>query len=145
MRMTPLRVARPLISSLIILSCATENAVGPSMPSGRYAGLLAGEPSAPKVVISQVYGAGGNSGASYNRDYIELFNAGGTEQSLVGWSLQYASATGTGNFGGTTTQITPLAGSIAPGEYVLVAESGGSTGAPFVADITDDSPIAMAA
>ena len=26
------------------------------------------------LVISQAYGAGGNSGAVYNRDFVELFN-----------------------------------------------------------------------
>jgi hypothetical protein len=45
-----------------------------------------------QVVISQVYGGGGNSGAPYQNDFIELFNAGSTPQSLQGWSVQYASA-----------------------------------------------------
>ena len=47
------------------------------------------------VIISQVYGGGGNSGATYNQDYIELYNRSGTSQSLAGWSVQYASAAGT--------------------------------------------------
>ncbi len=50
------------------------------------------------VVISQVYGAGGNSGAAYQNDYVELFNLSGAPVSVTGWSVQYASATGTGNF-----------------------------------------------
>ena len=29
-----------------------------------------------QVVVSQVYGGGGNTGAPYNRDYVELFNRG---------------------------------------------------------------------
>jgi hypothetical protein len=29
-----------------------------------------------KVVISQVYGGGGNTGATYTHDFIELFNSG---------------------------------------------------------------------
>ena len=49
--------------------------------------------------ISQVYGGGGNSGAYYTHDFIELFNAGDAPVSLNGLSLQYASATGTGLFG----------------------------------------------
>ncbi len=48
----------------------------------------------PAVVISQVYGAGGNSGALYNADYVELHNRTGAAINLNGWSLQYASATG---------------------------------------------------
>ena len=55
------------------------------------------------VVISQVYGGGGNTGATYTHDFIKLFNRGTSPVSLAGWSLQYASATGTGNFGATAT------------------------------------------
>jgi predicted extracellular nuclease len=99
------------------------------------------------VVISQVYGAGGNAGAVFANDYVELFNRGITTVSLSGWTIQYASATGTGNFGSTGTQITSLSGSIAPGQYLLVHESsGGANGAPLpAADVTDSDPIAMAA
>ncbi len=57
-------------------------------------------------VISQVYGGGGNSGAPFANDYIELFNRGTTTASLAGWSLQYASATGTGNLGASSAQLT---------------------------------------
>jgi predicted extracellular nuclease len=101
----------------------------------------------PTVVISQVYGAGGNSGAVFTNDYVELFNRGTTTVSLAGWTIQYASATGTGNFGSTPTQITSLSGSIAPGQYLLVHESsGGANGIGLpAADVTDPDPIAMAA
>ena len=98
------------------------------------------------VVISQVYGGGGNSGATYTHDFIELFNRGSSPVSLAGWSLQYASATGTGNFGSSTTQLTELpAVSIQPGQYLLVQEaqgSGGTTALPSP-DVTDATPIAM--
>ena len=47
------------------------------------------------VVISQVYGGGGNASAPYQNDFIELFNRGASAVSLNGWSVQYASATGT--------------------------------------------------
>jgi predicted extracellular nuclease len=86
-------------------------------------------PLPAQVVISQVYGGGGNSGATYRNDYIELFNRGTATASLSGMSLQYASATGTGNFGASSSQLTVLSGSIPPGGYFLVQEaSGGSTG-----------------
>ena len=68
----------------------------------------------PDIVISQVYGGGGNSGAPLRNDYIELFNRGTTSVSLSGMSVQYASATGTGPFGGNP--ITPLTGTLAPGD-----------------------------
>jgi predicted extracellular nuclease len=102
----------------------------------------------PDVVISQVYGGGGNSGATYTNDFIELFNRGTSSVSLAGWSVQYASATGTGNFGSSSTQLTELPNiSLAPGQYLLIQEaqgSGGTTALP-APDVTDASPIAMGA
>ena len=46
------------------------------------------------VKISQVYGGGGNAGAEYRNDFIELFNRSATDVSVAGWSVQYASSTG---------------------------------------------------
>ena len=46
------------------------------------------------IVISQVYGGGGNSGATLRNDFIELFNRGNTAITVTGWSVQYASASG---------------------------------------------------
>jgi predicted extracellular nuclease len=109
--------------------------------------LQLGYAASPDVVISQVYGGGGNSGATYTNDFVELFNRGTATISLDGWSIQYASATGTGNFGSSTTMITPLSGSLASGQYMLIQEaqgSGGTTPLP-TPDVTDSSPIAMSA
>ncbi len=53
--------------------------------------------SAGDIIITQVYGAGGNSGAVYNADYVELFNPSTSDISLDGWSLQYSAATSTSN------------------------------------------------
>lgn len=78
------------------------------------------------VVISQVYGGGGNSGAPLKNDFVELFNKGTTTVSLTGLSVQYASATGTGNFG--ANPVTALSGSLAPGQYYLIQMSGGTNG-----------------
>lgn len=49
---------------------------------------------APGLVISQLFGGGGNTGAPFRSDYVELHNAGVTARSLNGLSLQYAPATG---------------------------------------------------
>ncbi len=90
----------------------------------------------PHVVISQVYGGGGNTGATYTNDYVELYNPSGLTFDLTGWSLQYTSAAGDGwEF---TRQ--PLGGFIAPGQYYLIAlASGGATGLPLPpANITGD-------
>ncbi|HXH89266.1 MAG TPA: lamin tail domain-containing protein [Gaiellaceae bacterium] len=65
--------------------------------------------AAGNVVISQVYGGGGNSGATYKQDYVELLNRSGAPQSLSGWSIQYGSSGSTGNnLGDASNTITPL-------------------------------------
>ncbi len=77
-----------------------------------------------QVVISQVYGGGGNTGATYTNDFIELFNRGAAPVSLNGWSVQYNSATGTG-----TWQVTNLTNvTLQPGQYYLVQEAQGTGG-----------------
>ncbi|VXA92791.1 conserved exported hypothetical protein [Luteimonas sp. 9C] len=84
------------------------------------------------VVVSQVYGGGGNGGAPFNADFVELFNTGDLPVSLGGKSLQYASATGTGNFGSGPSQIVVLPDvEIPAGGYFLVGLAGGATGAPL--------------
>jgi uncharacterized protein len=91
--------------------------------------LVAGASQA-QVVISQVYGGGGNTGAPYNRDFIELHNNGTSIVSLGGLSLQYSSATGTGNF--AVGSILPTV-DLAPGQYYLVGSGATSAtvGAPL--------------
>ena len=113
--------------------------------------LIGGQPEtacaiSPNIVISQVYGGGGNSGATYTHDFIELFNRGTTTVSLAGWSVQYASATGTGNFGQNSSQITELpAVSLAPGKYLLIQEAPGIGGTTLLPtpDVTNATPISI--
>jgi hypothetical protein len=98
------------------------------------------------IVISQVYGGGGNTGAPYTHDFVELFNRGSSSVSLAGWSLQYASATGTGNFGANNGQLTELPNvSLQPGQYYLVQEaSNAAVGSPLpTPDLIDSTPISM--
>ncbi len=101
------------------------------IPAGVAASLvlvpLPGAVAAPSAdaVISEVYGGGGNSGATLKNDFIELANKGGAAFGLTGWSVQYISASP----GPTSTwSVTPLTGSIAPGGRFLVAESAGTGG-----------------
>ena len=66
------------------------------------------------VVVSQIYGGGGNAGATFRNDYVELFNGGSGTIDLSGWTVQYATAAG------TTWKATALSGTIAAGRYYLV-------------------------
>jgi hypothetical protein len=99
------------------------------------------------LVISQVYGGGGNVGASHTHDFVELYNPSGSAVTLTGLSVQYASATGAGLFGSSTTQRTELSGTIQPHGYFLVQEAPNNpVGAPLpTPDLIDATPIAMAA
>ncbi len=87
-----------------------------------------------QLAISQVYGGGGNTGAPYNRDFVELFNRGDQAIPLAGKSLQYTSATGTGNFGANSGLLVALPDvALQPGQYYLVGLASGSVGEPLPA------------
>lgn len=79
------------------------------------------------VLISQIYGGGGNTGAVLNKDYVELHNRSDAAVNLTGWTVQYAADTG------TSWQSAALSGTLDPGKYYLVALSGGSNGAALPA------------
>jgi predicted extracellular nuclease len=101
------------------------NVTGATLLDGQGVGTITNDDCpapAADIVISQVYGGGGNTGAQFQSDFIELYNQGATTVSLSGWSVQYTSATGSG-----TWQVTPLNGSIAPGGYYLVQEATGNS------------------
>ena len=74
------------------------------------------------IVISQVYGGGGNSGATLRNDFVELFNRGSVSVGISGWTVQYASASG------SSWDRAPLAGTVLPGQYYLVQFSQGAGG-----------------
>src|SRR5207247_5705076 len=82
------------------------------------------------LVISQVYPGGGLTNATYANDYIELFNRGTTtvDFSITPFSAQFLSTSGSA---WAKTDLT--SGTILPGHYFLIKESGGATGAPLPA------------
>ncbi|MGZ3419309.1 MAG: lamin tail domain-containing protein [Polyangiales bacterium] len=92
------------------------------------------------LVISQVYGAGGNASATYNTDFVEIFNRGSSPASLAGLSIQYASAAG------TSWLVTPLPSKSVPaGGYFLVGLASSTTGGALpTADATGSSNMAAA-
>ncbi len=81
-------------------------------------------PAQAAVVISQVYGGGGNSGATWRNDFIELLNTRSSAENIGGWSVQYASAMG------GTWQVTAIpANTVLPaGRYFLVQQAAGTGG-----------------
>ncbi len=111
--------------------------------SGAVVAALVGMPATPAhavsttIVINEVYGGGGNSGATYTNDFIELKNVGTTTIDISTWSVQYASASG------TSYAVTPLTGQIPPGGSYLVEEAKGSGGTTPLPDPDANGTIAM--
>jgi len=98
-----------------------------------------GSGAAPSMKISQVYGGGGNSGATYTNDFIELFNGGGSAVDVTGWSVQYGSS------GGSTWLTTTLSGVVPAGGYYLVQEAQGAGGTVSLPTPDATGSIAMSA
>jgi predicted extracellular nuclease len=97
--------------TLCLLVCALASSAGPL--------VAAGQP----LRISQIYGGGGNSGATLQSDFVELFNASASPMDLSGWSVQYAAATS------ASWQVTPLNGVTIPAYgYLLVRQASGAGG-----------------
>jgi hypothetical protein len=116
-------------SGLTATSAAAVTGATISLSSGSLTGATSSGFNIPaplppgEILISQVYGAGGNSGAIYNVDYVELYNPGGVDKDLAGWSIQYASNTG------SSWSVQSLTGTIKAGKYFLVSlASGGAVG-----------------
>jgi mono/diheme cytochrome c family protein len=81
------------------------------------AGMTTGGCSMPDVVLSEVYGGGGNTGAVFVRDYVELHNRSMATVDVSGWQVGYASAAGaTWNLAGI-----PPSTKVAPGAFLLLA------------------------
>lgn len=79
-------------------------------------------PDATNVVINEVYGGGGNSGATYTHDFVELYNPTGEPIDLTGLAIDYYSSTG-----GRGTSV-PLTGTIGAGDYYLIQMAKGNGG-----------------
>jgi hypothetical protein len=92
-------------------------------------------------VISQVFGGGGLTGSTYANDFVELHNISSVPVSVAGWSVQYASATG------SSWQVTALSAAVLlPGSFYLIKEaSGGTGGVDFSADATGTINLAVSA
>ncbi len=80
-------------------------------------------PDGSGLVISEVFGGGGNSGAPYANDFVELANPTGAPIDLEGLALEYRSAAG--GSGG----VVELEGQVAPGGRFLVQLAAGSNAA----------------
>lgn len=87
-----------------------------------------------QIHISQVYPGGGNTGAAYNQDFVEIYNSNAGSVILNDWSIQYSSAAGTGDW---TVIAIPNGTVIDAGGYFLIGLGAGANGAALPApDLT---------
>src|SRR5262249_55881950 len=97
-------------------------------PASQYTsttGFATGSPNLcdGSLVISQVYGGGGNASSVYRNDFIEILNRGSTSIPRTGYSVQYAPAAG------TSWSVTPLTNvTLQPGQYYLIQEASNGSG-----------------
>ncbi|MET8171901.1 endonuclease/exonuclease/phosphatase family protein [Streptomyces clavifer] len=94
------------------------------------------------AVISEVYGGGGNSGATLTRDFIELANAGSSPFGLSGFSVQYLPGAPSA---GSLWQVSELSGAVAPGGRYLVAQAAGTGGTVALPTADATGTVAMSA
>lgn len=118
-------------SYTVTVAATVKNAAGTGVDgahnSATFTGYTSGGGSCTtpsQIVISQVYGGGGNTGAPFKKDFVELHNRGSTSVDVSAWSIQYAGSGAT-----SAWQKTALTGSIGAGKFMLVSEGGGSNGA----------------
>lgn len=76
-----------------------------------------------QIVINEIYGGGGNSGATLKNDFIELKNIGSTVTTLTGATIQYAPAVGAFTQYHNLPSIT-----LNPGQAYLIQEATGGGG-----------------
>ena len=97
-------------------------ATGALMATGLISLAPMAQAAGTTLVINEVYGGGGNSGATYTHDFVELYNGTSSPIDLTGHAVRYYSAAG--NLGNTCT----LSGTIEPGEHFLIQQAAGSGG-----------------
>ena len=85
-------------------------------------GLVSVAGAQTRLVISQMYGGGGNTGAQFTNDFLELYNPTATAISLNGLSLQYASAT---SASWNSVALPNVA--VQAGHYFLIQAAAGTT------------------
>ncbi|MEC3980176.1 endonuclease/exonuclease/phosphatase family protein [Amycolatopsis sp. H20-H5] len=117
--MRGLRVTKPVKRATLIAAVASGLVL-----AGVAAPAALATPSAD-AVIAEVYGGGGNSGATLTNDFVELANRGAAAASVAGFSVQYLPGSPSAS---STWSVTPLTGSVAPGGRYLVAEGKGAGG-----------------
>ena len=105
--------------SVIALTASSMVAVAVAQPELH----ASAAPDGTAVVINEVYGGGGNTGAAYANDFVELYNPTQAPIDVTGWVLEQRSARD--GLGGTTR----LSGVVPAGGYFLIQGGAGANAA----------------
>ncbi|MDQ3404848.1 MAG: hypothetical protein M3548_15910 [Actinomycetota bacterium] len=124
--------------SLALLSVASAAIAVSSVLA---APIAAATPS-PDALLAEVYGGGGNNGATLTSDFIELANASAAPLALDGWSVQYLPASANPS---SPWQVTPLSGGLPGGGRYLIGEAKGAGGTVELPTPDATGTIAMSA
>ena len=100
--------------------------------------------SVTHLVISQVYGAGGNGGSTIKQDFVELFNPTNAPISTAGMTLQYTSASGTFSGSGANVFYALPTKTIPAYSYFLVQMAQGTGGTVDLSSPDATGAIALA-
>jgi uncharacterized protein (TIGR02145 family) len=105
----------------------------PPLVAGTVQGISTGSGGAPNIVISQIYGGGGNS---YRYDFVELFNPTTATVGIGGWTVQYQTQ---GNSTWATIATIPSGTNLQAGQYYLIHVNDGTSSSFITADLTPAS------
>jgi len=128
-------------SGIFIVGCEKDALITAPKTLTNGASLDVSGTTGSTIVISQVYGGGGNSGATLKNDFIEIHNRSSAAVDLSGWSVQYASAAGSFS----AANLTALSGTIGAGQYLLIQEAAGAGGSVNLPTPNFSGNIAMSA
>ena len=95
-------------------------------------------PGGTDLVISEVYGGGGNAGATLTHDFVELYNPTGAPISAAGLTITYYSSSGAAQGNHTLTS-----GTVPAGGHFLVQEAAGTGGTEALPDPDAEGPLGL--
>lgn len=100
-------------------------------------------PGGTALVISEVYGGGGNAGSTWKSDFVELYNPTDNAIAVDGWTLQGRSATNTA--AAASGNSVALTGDVPAHGHYLIKLADGTGGTKALPPVSATGTIAMGA
>ncbi|HEX6186227.1 MAG TPA: Calx-beta domain-containing protein [Pyrinomonadaceae bacterium] len=140
-----------LLRRLLTLALFAGLGLAAAAVSARSASAQTLNTGSPDLVISQVYTRGGETGATFRNDYIEIFNRGNTTINLANYSIQMLVIANPqpgfpGGLIGATNRFVSSGGGgpLAPGEHRrIVLGSSGSNGVLLPGSVSPNNDFNM--